>query len=162
MERLFVAALPDADTAAALRRLPRPDERGVRWVPDENWHVTLRFLGTCDTAAVVERLGGTELPACRASLGPAVDWLGPQIVVPVSGVDGLAAAVRTATHGIGDPPERRFRGHLTIARTRRAATSSVLGHPVSGGFDVHVVTLVRSEPTPDGARYTIVTTFPTV
>ena len=162
MDRLFVAAHPDAATAAALRGLPRPDERGVRWVPEENWHVTLRFLGTCDTAAVIERLEAAEPPACRATLGPAIDWLGPQLVVPVSGVDDLAAAVRVATEGIGEPPRPRFRGHLTIARTRRGANSAVLGHPVTAAFAVDEIALVRSEHTSDGPRYTTIATFATV
>jgi 2'-5' RNA ligase len=162
VDRLFVAALPDETTVEVLRGLPRPDERGVQWVPEENWHVTLRFLGTCDTTAVIERLGAAELPSCGASLGPAVDWLGPQLVVPTSGVADLAAAVHGATAGIGEPPRPRFRGHLTIARTRRAATSTLLGHPVSAAFDVDEVSLVRSDLTPDGPRYTKVATFRTV
>lgn len=161
MERLFVAAWPDAGTIEALRRLPRPDERGVRWLPPEQWHVTLRFLGTCARAEVTARLDGATLPPCTAQLGPVVDWLGPQLVVPVAGVDDLAAAVHRATDGIGEPPRPRFRGHLTIARTRRNATSTVLGHPVDASFDVADVALVRSELTPDGPRYTTVATYPT-
>lgn len=161
MDRLFVAAWPDAPTAAALRRLPRPDERGVRWVPPEQWHVTLRFLGTCDRDEVEARLGAAHLPGGRARLGPAVEWLGPQLVVPVAGVDELATAVQDATDGIGDPPRPRFRGHLTIARTRRSASSTVLGHPVDGSFPVVEIALVRSDLTSDGPRYTTLATFPT-
>ena len=161
MERLFVAAWPDGPTVETLRGLPRPDERGVRWVPEENWHVTLRFLGTCDGDEVTARLGAATLPTCRATLGPAVDWLGPQLVVPAGGVDELAAAVQTATDGIGEPPRREFRGHLTIARTRRAADSAVLGHPITASFVITEVAVVRSELTPDGPRYTTVATYPT-
>ncbi|MFP5488771.1 MAG: RNA 2',3'-cyclic phosphodiesterase, partial [Acidimicrobiia bacterium] len=154
MERLFVAAWPDAATAETLRRVPTPDERGVRWVPPQQWHVTLRFLGSCDRDDVSARLAAGGLPAATAQLGPAVDWLGPQLVVPVAGVDELAAAVHRATEGIGDPPRPRFRGHLTVARTRRNANSTVLGHPVTASFDVTEVALVRSDLTPDGPRYT--------
>lgn len=162
MERLFVAAWPDPATTAALRRLPRPDQPGVRWVVAENWHVTLRFLGPCDRGDVSERLRAAHLPACRATLGPAVEWLGQQLVVPVAGVDDLAAAVHAATSGIGNPPLRPFRGHLTIARSRRAATSAVLGRPVSVAFDVDEIAVVRSELTSDGPRYTTITTIATV
>lgn len=161
MERLFVAAWPDAATAAALTELPRPDERGVRWVPPEQWHVTLRFLGNCDRDAAIARLAATPLPACEARLGPDVVWLGAQLVVPAAGVEPLAAAVTTATSDLGDPPRPRFRGHLTIARTRSNATSSVLGHPVTSWFPVGEVALVRSELTSDGPRYTTVATFAT-
>lgn len=161
MERLFVAAWPDEPTAGVLAGLPRPDERGVRWVPAEQWHVTLRFLGSCDRDEVVDRLAHAPLPRATARLAPAVDWLGPQLVVPVTGVDALAATVHRATEGLGDPPRPRFRGHLTVARTRRNATSTVLGHPVSASFEVREVALVRSELTTDGPRYTTVATFPT-
>lgn len=161
MDRLFVAVHPDAAASAALRDLPRPDERAVRWVPEEDWHVTLRFLGRCDTTVAAERLAAARLPACHVTLGPAVEWLGPQLVVPAAGVDDLAATVQSATADIGEPPRPRFRGHLTVARTRRGATSSVLGHPLSAAFDVTEVALVRSELTPAGARYTTVATFGT-
>lgn len=162
MERLFVAAVPDGPTGEMLRGIPHPDERGVRWVPSEHWHVTLRFLGTCSVDDVMTRLDGAALPRCHVRLGPAVEWLGPQLVVPVAGVDELAAAVHEATDGIGEPPRPRFRGHLTIARTRRNANSTVLGHPVAGSFAVTEVALVRSELTAAGARYTTLATYPTV
>lgn len=161
MERLFVAAWPDDRTVETVRSLPRPDERGVRWLPSAQWHVTLRFLGNCDPTEVIARLDVAALPTCLAHLGPAVEWLGPQLVVPVTGVDALAAAVQEATLGLGEPTRRRFRGHLTIARTRRNATSTVLGHPVAGSFVVDDVALVRSELTSDGPRYTTIATYPT-
>lgn len=162
MERLFVTAWPDDATIDRLRRVPHPEERGVRWVPPHQWHITLRFLGTCRRDEVLARLAAATLPRSSARLGPAVDWLGPQLVVPVTGVDELAGEVHRATEGIGDPPWPRFRGHLTIARTRRSATSAVLGHPVSGSFEVTEVALVRSDLTSDGPRYTTLATFPTV
>ena len=159
-ERLFVAAWPDAATAAALRELPRPELDGVRWVVPEQWHVTLRFLGDCDRELVAARLAAATLPSARARLGPAVGWLGRQVVVPVVGVDELAAAVHRATVGVGEPPRPRFRGHLTLARVRRDATPSLVGHRVSGAFDVDAVALVGSELSPSGARYTTIATYP--
>ena len=160
-ERLFVAAWPDAATAALLGDMPRPDQPGVRWVRPEHWHVTLRFLGECDRDAVVERLSTAAPPTARAVLGPAVDRLGPQVVVPVGGVDALAAAVHRATADIGQRSRRHFRGHLTLARTRRGATSTVVGHPVSGAFDVREIVLVRSELGATGSRYTTIAVYPT-
>jgi 2'-5' RNA ligase len=160
--RCFVAALPDAATVEVLRSLPRPSEHGVRWVPEENWHVTLRFIGDADVESIRGILADTRLPAAVASLGPQVEELGGQIVVPVDGVDALAHAVRAATAPFVDEQQRTFRGHLTIARTRRDATSSLLGTPVAVRFDVHQVALVESDLRPDGAVYTTVATFPTV
>ena len=163
MPRLFVAAFPSPDVAAALETIPADGTAGVRMVPPENWHVTLRFLGEVDTGVVVERLRNTALPFAVASLGPQLEHLGPrQVVVPVAGVDRLAAAVVRATVGIGEPARSNFRGHLTIARLRRGAASRLVGEPVASEFDVDEVALVESTLTDDGARYEAVARFSTV
>src|SRR5262245_39287830 len=123
MARLFVAVWPPEDVAEALRALGRKDRRQVRFVPPENWHVTLRFLGEAEPDAVGAALDDALLPAARARLGPAVDLLAERaLVVPVQGLDELAAAVAEATAALGDPPRRRFVGHLTVARLGRRAT----------------------------------------
>lgn len=162
MSRLFVAAWPDADTVERLRALDRPDEPGVRWVPESNLHVTLRFLGDADPAAVSHRLADASLPAATAVLGPALERLdGRQVAVPVSGVDALAAAVRSATAEICDHDPRPFRGHLTVARTKQGATSAMLGSAFAATFEVREVALVASELRSTGAVYTTVATFAT-
>lgn len=161
MDRLFVTAWPDAATRAALAALPRPDEPGVRWVPPENWHVTLRFLGDVDAATVDARLAAGRFARTVASLGPAVGRLGPQLVVPITGVDDLARAVTDATADLGEPPRHRFRGHLTLARTRRGAHSGLVGHEVAGRFTVDEIALVRSDLTPAGPTYTDIARYPT-
>jgi 2'-5' RNA ligase len=160
MPRLFVAALPDEPTTAALRTLPRPDEPGVRWVPEANWHVTLRFIGDAEVDEVVAPLDGLDGACARAELGPAVAWLGSHLVVPVGGLDDLAVAVRSATAGIGATARQRFVGHLTIARTQPGVTSSVVGTPIRIGFDVDEIALVVSDLRPDGVAYTTLRTFP--
>ena len=122
MTRLFVAAWPDTATIERLSALPRPDETGVRWVPDQNLHVTLRFLGEVD----------------------------------------LAATIRSVTATIGDHDPRRFRGHVTVARTKRGVVSSLIGAPVGGVFDITELALVASDLRPTGVVYTTVATFPTL
>ena len=97
MPRLFVAALPDRAAVDVLRLLPSSDEPGVRRVPEPNWHVTLRFLGEADMDEVTRAVRGIDAASCRAVLGPNVERLGErQIVVPVAGVNELAAAVLRA------------------------------------------------------------------
>lgn len=163
MRRLFLAAWPPQHTVEVLESIHRKDDRGARFVPPENWHVTLRFLGECGPADVVDAVDSASLPAGRASLGPAVDVLsGRSLVVPVSGLDELARSVVAATRHIGDPPpKRRFFGHVTIARLKR--TSSIpraLGTHVSSEWDVGEVALVESRLHPDGARYETIHTWP--
>ena len=159
MPRLFVAALPSRATVDVLRSAPRPDEPGVRWVPESNWHVTLRFLGEADTDEVTRSLRGTDAASCRAVLGPSVERLGErQIVVPVAGVDELAAAVRQATESIGQPDRRPFVGHLTIARTKPRAASALPGAPIASTFDVDEIVVMASDLRPTGAVYSVVAT----
>ena len=162
MTRLFVAAWPDAATGERFRALDRLDAPDVRWVPDENRHVTLRFLGEADPATAIELLSAASLPTATAVLGPTVERLGSrQIVVPVAGVDELAASVRSATAVIGDGDPRPFRGHLTIARTRDGEAANVVGVPITARFKIDEVALVASDLQPSGAVYTTLATFPT-
>ena len=67
-----------------------------------------------------------------------------------------------ADDDIGEPPRPRFRGHLTLARTRGNATPSLLGHPFEATFAIREVAVVRSDLTAEGARYETVATVPTV
>jgi len=162
MARLFIAVWPTEEVAEELRTLHRKDQQGVRFVPPDNWHITLRFLGDVHADDVAEALAGAELPACRARLGPAVDVLNERaLVVPVAGIDDLAHVVREHTARIGEPAPKRFVGHLTLARVKAfASMPRALGAMVSAEFDVEEIALVRSRLEPDGARYETIDTWP--
>jgi RNA 2',3'-cyclic 3'-phosphodiesterase len=162
--RLFVAAWPPAAASDTLAGIPRDSEPGVIWQAPELAHVTLRFLGPCDPHAAAAALTTLTSPVATAEFGPAVAMLGPAVVcVPVAGLDALATDVVACTSGIGRPPEdRRFVGHLTIARVRRDANCTAVGHRVSGSFTVDSVSLVRSDlptATRTDRRYTTLATF---
>lgn len=154
---------PPDDVVEELRGLRRKDQRGVRFVAPESWHVTLRFLGQADPGAVAAALAGASLPPARARLGPAVDILSERaLVIPVDGLDDLAAAVESATAPFGERSRRRFVGHLTVARVKPGvAMPSTLGAMVHAEFDVHEVALVQSRLEPDGARYETLAVWPT-
>ena len=163
MARLFVAAWPDAETSAALHGLPdATSSSGERRVPPTNWHVTLRFVGEADATEVAALLDGAPLPRATALLGPRVERLDRrQVVVPVDGLDLLAAAVTRATKVVGEPARHRFVGHLTVARLGRDGSSGLVGTPFAASFEVDEVALVSSELTPDGPVYSTVARFPT-
>jgi 2'-5' RNA ligase len=158
VSRLFVAAeLPDEVRRALLAAVDRRPEPGVRWVPPEQWHVTLRFLGDADEADAAAALDGVDAPPATAVIGPRVSRLGRTVVcLPVAGLDELAASVAAATATVGQPEDRRFAGHLTLARLRRRAACGVTGTPFRARFEVGEVVLVRSTLDPDGARHEIV------
>ena len=144
-----------------LTALHREDQRGVRFVHPENWHITLRFLGDVEPGHVMAVLDGTSFAPAVAHLGPAVDVIAERtLVVPVRGLDNLAAAVAERTHHLGEPPRKRFVGHLTIARVKsRMPMPRALGARVSAEFDVEEIALVRSRLDPQGSRYESVETW---
>jgi len=169
VSRLFVALWPPAGALAELRALPREEHPGVRWVPPERWHVTLRFLGDADPDRARELLAGAPLPAASAEVGHVLERLGRDVLaVPVRGLERLAAAVAAATAGIGVPPERRrFHGHVTVARIRGGAhglpppARPGTGAASTTAFPVTEVALVASEHDEQGLRYRTLATFAT-
>jgi RNA 2',3'-cyclic 3'-phosphodiesterase len=162
--RCFVAVWPRSDVVAALAGLPRPVIEGLRWSGRDQWHVTLRFFGelsTSEAGLAVEAIMGVAQGLAgpvTAQGGPATRFLGPGLVIwPVEGLRPAAEAVETATADIGQPvPDRRFFGHLTIARGRRGVDlrryRDVLV-PLAASWPVTALSLVQSELHPDGARY---------
>ena len=162
MARLFFAVWPPEEVVDELTALRRKDQRGVRFVRPENWHITLRFLGEADPADVVDAMEGWHAPTIRVTLGPAVDVLaGRMLGIPAGGVDALADSVVAQTRDIGEPPRKHFVAHLTIARTKRnVPMPSTLGAHFDGTFDVDEIALVHSRLHPDGARYDTLETWP--
>jgi 2'-5' RNA ligase len=164
MTRLFVAIWPPDDLLERFADVERPKDPGVKWVPQENLHITLRFLGDADIDEVSDRLDQVLLPTATAVLGPAFDLLGERsLITPVAGVDQLAAVVQQAVRGLGTERERtRFRGHITVARlARHARPSRSAGRPFEASFDVDEVALVASTLCDTGAVYETVATWPT-
>lgn len=166
--RAFVAVWPPPDVVESLAGLPRPEVGGLRWTTPEQWHVTLRFLGEVEEEAATEAFDSIVASGpVSAELGPVTGRFGRRILhVPVSGLEGLAAATVAATAGIGHPPEdRRFAGHITLARARHprgVELRPLAGAPIAGRWVVPEITLVASRlggAVDRGARYEVVRTL---
>ena len=110
MARLFIAVLPPDDVSEMLRELPRKDQRGVKFVPPENWHATLRFLGDAANDADAEALDRSQVPAATAHVGPAIDMLGSDGTggtvgtVSAPSIPGRRTAVTSRSLGSGEGP----------------------------------------------------------
>ncbi len=153
MARLFVAVWPPPEVVSLLAGLPRYPLAGARWTTERQWHVTLRFLGAVDQRVAAAALDRVRASRCTAVLGPGPQRLGSSVlVVPVAGLEALAAAVEAAMDGIGPPPGHPYRGHLTLARAGKGALPR-LDAPVAAQWEVDRVTLVESQLHPAGARY---------
>ena len=160
--RLFVALLPSEPAREHVRSLARDGWVNVRWTPEDNWHVTLAFLGDTDIDQVAHMLDGGLYPVATAEVGSRMQVMGRNnLVVPVSGVDSLAEAVRTVV--FDEPPSQPFRGHLTVGRSigKRpiSGKSKTSLQPAPFAFEVEEIALVRSTLSPDGAHYDTVSTF---
>ena len=162
--RLFVAVWPSEEVLDTVAALPRPEVKNLRWTTHDQWHITLRFLGAVDDPdEAVSALGRLRAARCEAVLGSEVRRLGSRVLmVPVAGLDEIAAEVIAATAEVGEPPEDRpFKGHLTLARARgRVDFRPLAGHPITGRWPVDEVTLVESRLHPKGARYETIARVP--
>lgn len=178
--RAFVAVELSDDmldaVAARIERCPTP-EAGLRWTGRAQWHVTVQFLGAVDDLGALE---GALREATRAVPPPTVRlggggafpkrrrgnvlWLG--VMEGGAELDGLAAAVTSATARVGFERERRpFRPHVTLARSRetvdlRPLVDAFGDEPVGPAWRVADVALLASETRPDGARYSEIGRFP--
>ncbi|MBO0713632.1 MAG: RNA 2',3'-cyclic phosphodiesterase [Acidimicrobiales bacterium] len=164
--RLFVAVWPPEDVVEALRQLPRPPLIGARWTREDQWHVTLRFLGEVaepdEAEQAFSRVDAVPGPVV-ADAGPAVACLSRRVLcVPVAGLDGVASAVTRSTARVGKRPERRpFAGHVTLARGpkggwRTGDVAGAEGVPFRARWDVEELTLVASVPEGRARRYEVV------
>jgi 2'-5' RNA ligase len=161
--RLFVAVYPPDEVIDALATLPHDDAPGVRWVPREQLHVTVRFFGEAaidDAVRALESVAGSLAPA-DVELGPRVSRLGRNVVcVPATGLDAIAVAVRDATADLGEPVDPRpFRGHVTLARLRHRGACGLTGHAFRARFEADELHLVESVTRSAGAEHTRVRTW---
>jgi 2'-5' RNA ligase len=170
----FAIELDAAARRAAGSRLDalrgRPGGDRVRWVREENLHVTLRFLGGIDPDAVPALL--REVARETAGLAPFALRLGavqifpsirrPRVValevIPPEPLSALAAAVERGVGAAGFPPEDRpFRSHLTLGRLRPGGSPpdvTVPDTPLAETLRVTEAVLFQSELHRSGARYT--------
>lgn len=182
--RLFVSVdLPDRLTEP-IRRVQSSfgDPPGLRFTQPDQAHITLKFLGDTDEAALpdlesaledaVVAAGVTPFEATFGGLGafPSEDyirvvWLGTE-----SGAEPLTRVhetIESATIALGyDPESHDFTPHITLARMEHAGGKEDVQHalrtqnPTVGTMDVTEVRLKESVLGPDGPTYSTRRSFP--
>lgn len=170
MLRLF-AALPVPDDVAACLMPLQSGLPGARWVPRENFHITLKFLGKVDEATADEidealrALKGRPVPVALDSLGSFGDKTEVRSVfarvVLHERLKALAAKVDNITHDLGlERDKRRFTPHITLGRLRGTTNREVAkwmeecGQLIAPPFEATHFTLYSSLTRQDGAIYT--------
>ena len=163
MLRTFVALELPAEVKEAVAALQDRRLPGVRWVEPEGVHVTLKFLGPTPEDAVARI--GEALARAAAGRGPLrltttgigrfprALWLG--LGGDVEGLIALRDAVEREMSPLGWPTDDRpFRAHLTLGRLRsEAAGVPPIEAPPALAFEASEVSLMQSELSPKGARY---------
>jgi len=149
---------------------------GIRFVDAATWHITLAFLGdlsetevaAAKAVTVQAALGIVPFTLHTAGIGtfggtqaPQVIWLGVGGDLPA--LDALHQRTIAALndHGL-TPDDLRFSPHITLARVHASlspvATDTLVEHiaePTQGpAFTVDAISVMRSDRTPSGARYT--------
>jgi 2'-5' RNA ligase len=176
MPRLFVAIdFPDpVREHLALLCFGLPD---ARWVPREQLHLTLRFIGDVEGSRFLDMR--EALHAVRFSpfemrlkgLGhfpprgkPHVLWAGVEKNGPLEALHGKVEGVVVRS---GLPPEaRNFAPHVTLARLKgtppRRVADYLTEHALftAGPFPVDSFHLYSSVLTPKGAHHTLEASYP--
>jgi RNA 2',3'-cyclic 3'-phosphodiesterase len=157
----------------------------VRWVPSQNIHLTLKFLGdvSLTNLSILKEVLQSESSSHRrfefsvGELGAFPDIRHPRVVwIGIEAPHELASIQRnleTAMARIGYPAEDRpFSPHLTLGRVSRNATARdthQLGEVLEAnkiGFlgvnPVNAICLYRSDLKPSGAEYTQVFRAPLI
>jgi len=147
-----------------------------RATPAENWHFTLRFLGSTDAPRrdrLIEELRSKhfgnafdiEFDKLGAFPNPRrarVLWVG--VTNGHAKLEDIARTAEAAAVQSGFEPEpRKFTAHLTIARMKQTETVIdflAKARKVSAVMRVSEVILFRSEPGRDHSHYTVVDAFP--
>lgn len=132
--RLFAAIVLPEDVRSELAGLAG-GLPGARWSPEENYHLTLRFIGEADRgfaeelADALSHVGGEGFELEVRSLGsfggarPRAVWAG---IAPSEPLTALRRRVESALVRAGLPPEeRKFTPHITLARTAGARPAAV-------------------------------------
>ena len=170
--RLFIAAEIPADARGSLWEGVEPLRESfprIRWVPPENLHVTLKFLGeTRDDQLdlLVERIAGVARMHEPFEIGfqgiggfptgqrAKTIWVG--LEDEPGSLSTLAAAIDDELVPDFDPEKRAYHPHVTVARASRPV--GLLDAPAQvalpgGWVIVSSVALFCSHLDPGGARY---------
>lgn len=179
--RAFIALDPPPGLQRSIREAAARVRNGieplVRWVPVENMHLTLKFLGEIppDRADLLTPMLRAEADLCApfemrlGGLGAFPTLKRARVILlgiqAPAGLEALARGIESACTRLGFAPERRgFHPHLTLGRVRdnltageglqlrQALEAITIDSPGTGRVDS--VQLYKSDLKQSGAVYT--------
>lgn len=181
-QRVFVAIYPTQDV---IRKLKKESEvlkkllpgNLLRWLPEENWHITLRFFGNL-TAKEVEQLDQNLRFSLKAQSRvtiqlTSITWFPsskkPSVLAAIANESPELNSLAMSIHNVDSQHERSagnkpYRPHLSLARCRQKrpinAHSSLPLNITPVAFTANQVHLVKSQTLPTGAIYSKLASYP--
>lgn len=186
--RLFIAINLDPQARRSIGKIEKDAEDAfsgrwgthIRFMPEENWHITVSFLGTQDDASLIaimeaarkaaDRFPAPDISFMEVSYAPKKD--NPRMIwIKTSPAASLALGeIKNALEGFLDAAgvrfereARTFSGHITLARLEGAGTVGGLPQ-VERKLAIHCtgasLDLMESELAPAGAKYAVLQEFP--
>lgn len=165
--RAFIALqLPTRflDETAGLSRCLSAQIKG-RYMPRQNLHITLAFLGDIDESQAQNAVTALDcvsglfasIPLQSDGLGKfgrkndATLWMG---IGPKDDLAALANAVRSELTNRGVPfDDKPFVGHITLARRAKVTEADFASLPFPNPDTASTITLFKSELSSEGATY---------
>ena len=181
--RSFVAIPIPAEIRRGLAEVEKdlmPARAGVKWVPEENFHITLKFLGYVEPERLEAVARGVEaaiqgaktFEVELAKVGafpkisrPSVVWVG--MTKGAQEMISLADRVDAEMAKIGFERETRpFSPHITLGRVKLPENLDKLSELIErhqnrevGSFGVEQVTIMKSDLRITGPIYTAISNF---
>lgn len=178
--RLFVGiqlSEPVKEALCSLCRELKKDAPKIRWVKEDNIHVTLKFLGETEKKDQIMDALKNKVSTQKfklefqglGSFGRGLDlrilWAG---ISACSELDSLFSQIEETLEPLGFPKEtRRFSPHITLGRNRHGRIDEAFSEKISrltdhdfGIEDVTSFQLISSTLKLDGPIYRTIETFP--
>lgn len=186
--RLFIALpLPESVKAeiekARARLRAAVSEGSIRWTTREQFHLTLKFLGSVPANgmdALVQSVTKAlkdfrPMALCAAGVGffpnarrPRVIWIGVQDKKDF--LAKLHCSIEEATRSFtNEKLQEKFIGHVTLGRVREigrrdaealAKVATEMTKAVFGNWSAGEIAIMRSQLSPKGATHTCLATIP--
>jgi len=174
--RCFIAVQPEADTITALSSIACDityisQTNPIKWVPAENLHITMRFLGNINPQGIrnISHNLAFAIKDCKPfDISLITPLLFPKrkqgrIIAALTRNDAelklLCDTIDLALEKSGIAAEpRRFKGHITLARCKSLIKDdeALRQHETCTTMHINNVTLYQSELTTAGPKYTVI------
>lgn len=181
--RLFVAVHLNESTKYKIKKLIsqlKEKSNKIKWVPIENLHITLKFLGETDESmfgdviSSLEKIKHSPFTLTIAHIGgfpnlksPKVLWIGIQ--GDQYSIKSLSDQVeKSIIHLNYTKEQRKFTSHITIGRVKQKIDQSLLNYLIEnqtyyfGEVTISSFSLIESQLTSKGAVYNELHHFPLV